>query len=295
MSLSGCHVLECNVDWMTATVRHGTEQRALARLAEDWLLDRSCEGYRVQGWKWNNYSGSQTDGISFGSRDDGWIIRLSGPMATRHWCTVATWAHNVTRFDLQTTLLSPIGTDEHAAAGFSKLSLDPRVNAGIVTTKYIESTPDGSTLYVGSRTSDRFFRVYDKTAESDGDYPNRSWRYEIEYKGDRAKKVADGVRADRHPTQAIWDCLQTAFTSYGLGIPGDRPGWSWRDAAIAHTSDDIRRLAWLRRCIRPCVSKLTEAFGVDVVLQSLGVIEEIDELTGEIERTIMRDLATSVT
>jgi DNA relaxase NicK len=216
-------------------------------------------------------------------------------MATRHWLTIGTWAHNVTRFDLQTTLLSPTVTDEHAGAGFSKLALDPRVTAGLVSTKLISSTPDGSTLYVGSRSSDRFFRVYDKTAESGFDYPERSWRYEIEYKGERAKKVADAIRADRHPTQAIWDCLQTAFSSYGLAIPGDRPAWAWRDAAVKHTSDDERRLAWLRRCIRPCVSKLTEAFGVDVVLQSLGVIDEVDELTGEMERTIMRDLATSAT
>jgi DNA relaxase NicK len=139
------------------------------------------------------------------------------------------------------------------------------------------------------------FRIYDKTAESLYDYPERSWRYEIEYKGDRAKRVADGVRGDRHPTQAIFDCLQTAFTSYGIPVPADRPGWEWRDAGVKHTSDDERRMAWLRRCIRPCVSKLSQAFGVDRVLNALGVYEEIDELTGEVERAIFPDLATSVT
>lgn len=293
--LKGCSVLECNVDWMTATVRHGTEQRALARLADDWLLDRGAEGYRVHGWKWNNYSGSQTDGISFGSREDGWIVRLSGPMATRHWLTVATWAHNISRFDIQTTLLSGEHRDEHAQCGFTKLALDPRVTSGVVSTKYIESTPDGSTLYVGSRASDRFFRLYDKTAESSFDYPERSWRYEIEYKGDRAKRVADGIRAERHPTQAIFDCLQTAYSSYGLTIPADRPGWEWRDANIAHTSDDTRRLGWLKRCIRPMAVKLSEAYGTDLVMQALGFVEEIDELTGEIEVVTMRDLPEKIT
>lgn len=293
--LTGCHVLEVGVDWMTATVRHGAEQRALARLADDWLLDRGCEGYRIHGWKWNNYTGSQTDGISFGSREDGWIIRVSGPMATRHWLTIATWATNISRFDVQATVLSSMQREDHAAAYFAKLSDDPRVTSGIVTTRLIESTPDGSTLYVGSRSSDRMFRIYDKTAESLYDYPERSWRYEIEYKGDRAKKVADGIRQDRHPTQAIFDCLQTAYTSYGVAVPADRPGWEWRDAAIKHTSDDERRLAWLRRCIRPCVSKLSQAFGVERVLTSLGVYEEIDELTGEVELAIFPDLATSHT
>lgn len=293
--LRTCEVMECGVDWITATVRNGTEQRALARLADDWLLDRSCEGYEVKGWRWNNYSGSTTDGISYGKRDDGWIIRLSGSMAVRHWLTVATWAHNISRFDIQTTILDSEGKDEHAARGFSLLALDHRIESGFTTSRYTESTPDGSTLYVGSRTSDRMLRLYDKSAESDGEYPKRCWRYEIEYKGPRALRVAERIRNDAHQVQAVFDALQTCYSDWGLGIPANRPAWLWRDVGITHTSDDERRLDWLRRCIRPLVGRLTEAVGVDKVLSSLGVFDEVDELTGEIERVMMPVLADSFT
>lgn len=295
IKLDGCTVLECGVDWVTATVHNGGEQRALARLAENWALDRSCEGYRLSGWKWNNYQGSQTDGISFGQRDDGFIVRLSGSMAGRHWQEALTWAHNVTRFDIQTTLLASNLEDEHAWTHYTQLASDPRITSGSVRARYIEDTPTGSTLYVGSRASDRMFRCYDKTAESDGEYPERSWRYEIEYKGDRAWRVASAIKALPHTTQAIFDCLVTAFDTYHVRIPANKPAWSWRDAGVRHQTDDERRLAWLSRCIRPCVVRLTEAFGVDEVLTRLGFYEEVDELTGEVEVAIHRDLIDSVT
>lgn len=293
--LAPSHVMECAVDWMTATIRNGSEQRALAILCEEWLLDRSCEGYEVKGWRWNNYSGSVTDGISFGRREDGFIVRLSGSMAVRHWLTTATWAHNVSRFDVQATVLAGDPRDEFAYSGFTKLALDPRVESGATTTRYIENTPAGSSLYVGSRSSDRMLRLYDKTAESDGDYPNRSWRYEIEYKSDRAQRVVERIKADRHPTQAIFDTIQTAYSDYGIGMVADRPGWEWRPTVTRHETTDERRLAWLARCIRPCVTRLTEAVGVDRVMVALGLQMEVDELTGEVEYTTTRDLATTYT
>jgi hypothetical protein len=41
--------------------------------------------------------------------------------------------------------------------------------------------------------------------------------------------------------------------------------------------------------------KLSEAYGTDLVMQALGFVEEIDELTGEIEVVTMRDLPEKIT
>jgi len=55
--------------------------------------------------------------------------------------------------------------------------------------KLMEGEDGGRTLYVGSRQSDKFFRIYDKAIET-GDR-SRPWtRFELEIKGDTAKKVA---------------------------------------------------------------------------------------------------------
>lgn len=280
---------------MTATVHSGVEQRALNVLAAEWTLDRSCEGYVCKRWHWNGYDGETTDGISYGTRPDGMMVRLSGSMAVRHWLTTLYWSHNVSRFDIQTTILSEDERSDHAHHGQCMLALDTRVASGAVTTKYIEDTPQGSSLYVGSRASDRMLRMYNKTAESEGEYPKTSWRYEIEYKGVRAYRVAQRIKGDRHPTQAIFDCLQAVYTDWGLGIPADRPAWAWRDAGVAHVTDDQRRLEWLGRCIRPVVLKLSEAYGVDEVLSRLGITANVDESTGLLDYEAMLDAPQSIT
>ena len=288
-------VLECGVDWVTATTRNGANRTALANRAEEWLLDRACEGFVTKAWNWNSYAGSMTDGISYGRRDDGFIVRLSGDMARRHWATTVELADNVSRFDLQTTVHDDDTANEHAFHWYSASQLDPRVSSGLVHLKYIENTPRGSSFYIGSRSSDRMFRVYDKGAETDGEYPPGSLRYEIEYKGDRAGGVARRVLRDPHPTQGIFDCLVTAYDSYHIRIPAERPAWSWRDAAVAHVTDDQRRLEWLSRCIRPVVGRLSEAFGTSEVLRRLGIYDEVDEITGEIGYTVEMDNVESVT
>lgn len=50
---------------------------------------------------------------------------------------------------------------------------------------------DGATLYVGSRTSEQYLRIYDKQAETKGDHP---WtRIELECKGSKARGVSNHV------------------------------------------------------------------------------------------------------
>lgn len=67
----------------------------------------------------------------------------------------------------------------------------------------IENAQGGQTIYMGSRQSERFVRLYDKAQES-GDNSKPWWRLEIETKGDVARIVADALTADAEPA-AIFD------------------------------------------------------------------------------------------
>lgn len=57
----------------------------------------------------------------------------------------------------------------------------------------IVSNDHGDTIYIGSRQSERFIRVYNKAAQT-GDFTIPWWRMEIETKGDVARLVSDGIR-----------------------------------------------------------------------------------------------------
>lgn len=110
----------------------------------------------------------------------------------------------------------------------------------------------GSTLYVGSRTSDKFLRIYDKAAEQGTDGP--WYRIELECKGDFARGVAQHVDSE-------------GYDYYGDIIRGfaDWPGIiPWQEATTSPTLlEGIPRpekqrdtFMWLMKSVVPSVARL---------------------------------------
>lgn len=89
---------------------------------------------------------------------------------------------NVTRLDMQVTVNEPSRYDAYA--------LYDQLRAGASTTTIIEGAT-GSTVYVGSRMSDKMLRVYQKV---DGE-GKKLLRAEFELKRDMAKEVVNQLRA----------------------------------------------------------------------------------------------------
>jgi hypothetical protein len=264
-------VLESRIDWITATAQPGYKQAILRSQAERWQTARESEGYRKNDFRWSGYLGTAVDGITWGSREDGDILRLSGECAHQHGLPALTFVSNVSRIDVQVTVQSSVNSLNFAEQALNAAHSDNRVISGMTRTSIIRSTPSGTTTYIGSRSSDRYFRVYDKTAETDGMYPQRSWRYEVEYKQDRAWKVAQHIRASGGSPEAIRQIVEQAFDDYGISLPCLALPPGWRDKMIRQETNDERRLAWLSRCIRPTIAKLAEGIPMEVLLNALGL------------------------
>lgn len=62
----------------------------------------------------------------------------------------------------------------------------------------IENAQGGQTIYVGSRQSERFVRLYDKAQET-GDTSKQWWRLEVETKGETARIIASALVAGTRP------------------------------------------------------------------------------------------------
>ena len=69
----------------------------------------------------------------------------------------------------------------------------------LVTTK-----PRGTTLYVGSRQSEKFMRIYDKSAEQDLPVTDLWTRMELEIKGKTARKVAATIAGMKNSEVAAY-------------------------------------------------------------------------------------------
>lgn len=266
-------------DYLTCTVGNGTNSITLRSRAAAWLQSRVSDGYTQKPWAWQGYRGSVTDGISWGQRDTDTIVRLSGSLAARHANTAQTWADNVSRIDVQMTIQDANLRRNWPELCYESAQADARVQSGMTRTSIIKTTPRGGTCYIGSRSSDRMLRCYDKTAESDGLYPPGTWRFEIEYKRGRALNVARALGCSRFQPWLVAEVVQTAFRDYKISIPVPRVPSGWRDTSPREETDDQKRLAWLRRSIKPMVRSMAERYDWMTLMEAVGLADEVLDTT----------------
>jgi len=96
--------------------------------------------------------------------------------------------HKCTRIDLAVD----VRDDNAIMAKIEQMAIDHSWSGTAHTSTLVKSNDNkGSTVYVGSRTSERFVRIYDKAAQLG---ETREWiRIEAEIKGDSARAVARAI------------------------------------------------------------------------------------------------------
>jgi len=116
----------------------------------------------------------------------------------------------------------------------------------------------GDTLYLGSRKSSQFGRLYDKGAQLETAEPGKIWRYEVEYKKPMALHVAKGLRDAVDRNEAIIATVYDWFSSRYTAPIFDRKGSKVVVELTARIHSDEVTLAWLRSQVSPSVIRLME-------------------------------------
>jgi hypothetical protein len=284
MIISDPQTLLCpsaGIDYVTCTTKPGMKDRLIMGLVPRWFAQRESEGYHPAQWSFNSYVGETIDGLSYGQRHDGSIVRLSSEMARIHGRTVLRLANHVSRLDVQVTLTDDCNGMDWAAWADQEARHDKRIESGVTRSSLRHDTPDGAMFTLGSRVSERYYRIYDKSAESKGVWPSGTWRWEVEYKNARAGRVAQHLATDAWSGEACRGLVSDAFADYGIVVPSSPLPRNWRDHSPREETTDERRLLWLETTIRPAVARLREAFSYDRLLTALG-LDDVDLATGEI-------------
>lgn len=271
-------ILESRLDWLSATIKPGQRQTVLKGRVAAWIADRVGQGYDFRSFQTPFYKGQRTDGIAWGERTEDCSITLSGVMASRHGPTLITWADTISRCDVQLTVQDPALDHDWARYVDRLMGLDERVKSEQLTTRLYSQRPKGVTSYVGDGASDRVLRTYDKTAESDDHYPPGCWRFEVQYRHQRSALVARKLLDHSVLAQACLAAVCAAYRDYRIDVPVLCIPSGWSDAGITPATDNDRRLAWLRRSVAPCVSRLVDHFGLETILDALDLNAVIDTL-----------------
>lgn len=278
--MSSVTVHENRIDYFTCTARmseSGPVYSTARQLAVDIERVIKPHPWRFFGYVGEMYSGRGLGhfawGESNGSEQMGVIVQASGEFA----------GHYVGRFLLPVSRFSRVDLAVDAEVDTPRLNIAKEYYDWLGTIGYgrtysiIQNNLGGQTFYLGSRQSDQFGRVYDKGVETGKMGPGLMWRYEVEYKGTYAKAAIQAILGRESATLDLGKAIATTVWDW----------WNERECLPIYTrsncaaldisarflsSDDDRRLAWLRQQVSPTVRDLITR-GNREVLDALGLTD----------------------
>lgn len=269
-------VLSCGVDYLTVTAKPGTdEEKYLMSVFEEWYPLMIALGHGQKGHKVMQYLGTKYGPLFYGTSTQGAMMRVSGGDASDmmdHFIKRGQLPH-FTRIDVQVTVQFDKAEVNHAemqaAQAKARQLSNPRKGAQ-PKVRCEKTFGDGDTLYIGKRTSETFCRCYDKGAET-GDYPvGLVWRYEVEWKGDKADEAAAYVSHCRNEVQALQDLVSSTYEQRQVSVPFEAVTAPSIVSMRKERTDVDKKLEWLRRSVAPALAEVVKAGRISDLKSALG-------------------------
>lgn len=266
-------VVSVGVDYLTVT---GVDSRMPGELhseATALFQAQADKGNQIKAWGLSGFSGFSCGGVQIGKRDGDVIVRLSSSVAQSSWRKIYQAGANCSRVDSQVTIQVASGPtlvidevlEEARAHSTSKR------NKPIV--RWTQEHTGGYTVYVGSRKSNCFGRVYDKGRESRLREYEKCVRFEVQFQNELANIVAGRMFSAQSEIPVIVSDCHQFFRSRGVA-----PRWYYSAGATygcsRMASDVDKNLRWLANAVRPCLRRLMDAGYGDAAFRSLGLIAD---------------------
>lgn len=259
-----------SVDYLTITTLEPSSSADLLDLVFRMVRPKLEQWPEGRKWHFKGFRGMAYEGLRYGVRDQEAIVMVSSRMAHELWRVLAPKRHRATRIDLAVTVTLADEDTNVARRAYAKVLSD-----GVKNGTLISNTRGGSTLYVGSRQSQYYGRLYDKSAEEEVT-PGFIWRYEVEVKKPAAECVLCALVES--PDEPAWIGSYVYDWFYQRGV---EPIYSRNDtdSAIEFSVDVVtpqRKLNWLRTQVRPTVGSLIVGGYEIEVIDALGLTSQVN-------------------
>lgn len=264
-------VLSAGVDWLTVTATEGKQRDLLREYGIELMIADARSGNRVYPFRLRGYEGGGTKRIQVAERGPSVLVRLMGNIADDEWPEALALAQSCSRIDLEVSVRQePFDRDmaintwmaaKHLADAEGK---PPRLDL------YARKN-EGSTLYIGDRSSRFFARMYDRWAKTKDDDDKGVWRYEVEAKAERAVQMAWLLQQATSPQR-----LTAGFVYDHFARRGVRPIYECDDpftppALHRQETDAEGALRYLRRVANPMLARLQGWGRLDDGREALGL------------------------
>lgn len=264
-------VVEVGIDYITATARSQSGREGLLTLGQTLTVTEQRTGADVRPFAWQGYRGLSAGPCTWADRDDGAMLRLSGHLASAHWRTASLVLENCSRLDLQVTARWSGGLPVHEVQWWqeARSGAEDANHNGLVA--MVRDNRGGWTLYIGSRTSPRFARLYNKEAESKKEEYRKCLRWEVEYKGEAANQVLRALTGAQSAEPLIRATVRSHYEDRGVTVPWKANGPCVGASIVARPTDNAIRLRWLKLQVAPSLARLHAAGLLQDALESLGL------------------------
>lgn len=270
---------EAESDWITAITENEIDGAALRAISERYI----GLAERVRAWHMRGYHGRQGNdlqnvggGVAYGERLDSeypsFLLQAWGEVCRQVARSVLAYHHmRITRMDYAVSIL--FGQE---LARIKDWPLDMPDSAKWRVTRIVPEGGGGGTLYVGSRGSDKFGRVYDKGTQL-GTMPERIyWRWEVEYKGQSAKQAfASYMHSEDREETARFIAQEVGgwFKEHGIPFP------TLRDCTLGkpiirygtRVKCSETTIKWLHQQVAPALRTLDAGGHLADALDALGL------------------------
>lgn len=277
-------LLETGLDWMTVTTDNDATGLHWYTLFDQYANSWGPQKMERKEWKNRWYSGVRVENMTWGtSQNQGYIMIMAGEAARDWGLRLYPSVGKVTRLDLQVTVTLNRPMVNLATTEYQRNS--NRKDRGYTN---IVNSRSGNTLYVGSRHSDQFGRLYDKGVQTGSAEPGKKWRYECEIKKPRSMAIAsrlyelkaEGRDVNPDIVGYVWEW----FNRRGVRTLWNKGATSIVTSVGGRVSTLDKKLAWLRTQVAPSVDELVRAgLGrdvIDIFGPSLGEIYEQSSFVG---------------
>ncbi len=268
-------IKNAGVDWVTMTTEKDEIGFAWYAMYTKYRDIKKREADEEMPFSNGYYSGLRIASMQWGHDPHlGYIIIISGSDADKYWDRLSPIDGRVTRLDLCVDFVQKnvqyLAKDLFELAGEERRRQKPGLSLFI-------GPEGGDTLYVGSRHSQQFGRLYDKGVESGTSPPGHYWRAEVEYKKPLAGLMAAELvqESSESRVQAIADTVVHWFLERDIPVLGNELGTRAIEISVEQriTTAD-KKLAWLKTQVGPTVRTLVSLGLGKEVMKSLLIDED---------------------
>lgn len=281
-------LVEAGIDYiacsMPADLRHIQEWEARAHEALQLI---SQHGNVSRLGSYQGYEGIHCAGAFVGSRDDGVHVHIPGSWAGRLYSQLHRENLQYSRLDLQVTVRFDAYDKDYGRKAHANASIVNQERPTSQRRRIREISEDigGYTMYIGSRDSLHFCRLYDKGAQSSDPAYENCWRFEVQLNGKAATDAAQYLWvAARGQSKVACSTVWQYFNTRGV-----LPPWSREDEDNAilpqkqPLTDMERKLRWLREQVRPTIRLLREQVTEAILMEALGLQDDPAELPPDLQ------------